>query len=216
MKRILFLLILIMLGTIGYNQYRQIRKFSPPNDYDYEAKTKAIDINYYDMQAVERYFELCYEVGRFARQAWYNHSIDVRFPDESNPQSIQASLHYNQLYKELQLLEARLIQSKQLKKQGFDNKAIRYIEEHGIAPQLYRAHRLLNGKALRRGDEGEAVWHIQKLISRKLQPIRIDGIFNQETEEAVKTLQTQWGMYPSGVVDVDFAHKLLQNDDRNE
>ncbi|WP_084147212.1 peptidoglycan-binding domain-containing protein [Thermonema rossianum] len=216
MKKVLFLLILIMLGTIGYNQYRQLRKFSPPNHYDYEAKTKSIDVNYYDMQAVERYFELCYEIGRFARQAWYNHGIDVRFPDESKPQSVQASLHYRQLLKEVKLLEARLIQSKELKSKGFDNRAIRYIEENGIAPQLYHAHRLLNGKTLHRGNEGEAVWYIQKLIAKQYKPIRIDGIFNQETEDAVKALQTKWNMYPSGIVDMDFVNKLLQNHDRNE
>jgi peptidoglycan hydrolase-like protein with peptidoglycan-binding domain len=216
MKRILFPLILIVLGTIGYNQYRQLRKFSPPNDYDYEAKTKAIDVNYYDRQMVERYFELCYEVGRFARQAWYNHGIDVRFPDESNPQSVQASLHYQQLLKELNILESRLMQSKELKGKGFDNQSIRYIEEQGIAPQLYRAHRLLNGKVLRRGDTSEAVWQLQKLISKQHRPIKIDGVFSQETEEAVKELQRQWGMYPSGIADSELMHRLLQNSDRNE
>lgn len=210
MKKILFLVIVLVLGIFAYNQYKQLQRFSPPSAYDYTAKTEDIDVQYYDPQVIARYFELCYEVGRFARQAWYNHRIDVRFPDESNPQSLQAALHYQQLLVNLQQLEARLIEAKKLKQKGFDNQAIRYIEEQGIAPDMYPAHRLLKGKQLQRGDKGEAVWYLQQLISQKHAPIRVDGIFNDETEQAIKEIQRKLNRYPSGVVDIDLFVQIHQ------
>jgi len=110
----------------------------------------------------------------------------------------------------VKFLEAKLIASQKLKSQGYDNQAIALMEEKQIAPENLKVFLLIDGKIFKKGDENKAVWEIQKLINQKGIKIRIDGIFNEETEQAVKKLQQQADMYPSGLIDEDFVRLLLK------
>jgi peptidoglycan hydrolase-like protein with peptidoglycan-binding domain len=67
----------------------------------------------------------------------------------------------------------------------------------------------LAGRSFKKGDQNRVIWEIQKLINQKGNTIKIDGIFSEETELAIKKIQEQKQVYPSGILDEDFLKILL-------
>ncbi|MCU0439848.1 MAG: hypothetical protein MUC49_18345 [Raineya sp.] len=208
MKRIFVFLIIILLGTIVFFQVKSYRKFSSTNAYDYTINTKDIDINYYDQKLVLEYFEVGTKLGNFAREQWINHKIDVLSPENDNIQSINASQTYQKMLSRIKFIEAKLIASQKIKAQGFNNDAIAYIEKHGISEKQYAIHSITSGKTFKKGDKDIVIWEVQKLINQKGVSVQIDGFFSDETELAIKKIQEQKQVYPSGVLDESFV-KLL-------
>ncbi|GAB4124631.1 MAG: hypothetical protein OHK0045_02110 [Raineya sp.] len=209
MKRLIVLFFILSTGLLVYFQYVKYRKFSFPNSYDYVMNTKDIDINYHDQAAVSEYFDKATRLGNFAREQWYNYEIDVLSP-ENTPQAQNAAQSYQQMLARIKFLEAKLIASQKLKAQGFDNFAIKTIEEKQISPENFKLHTLINGKTFKKGDRDKAIWEIQKLINTKGFKIQIDGFFSDETEQTVKTIQEQSKVYPSGIIDEEFVKLLLK------
>ncbi len=209
MKRLALLVIIITLPIITYYQYQKFRRFNPPSAYDYVA-SDSIDVYYHSPEALQHYYENVFEIGAFARRLWHNEGIDVRYPDQSNSEAMQASQYYQQLLKTTAYLEDRLIHSQQLKQVGFGNSEIKTMEDNDWSPeqfQLMRQQRLLD---LKRGDEGAAVWRLQALLLDHGHDIPVDGIFNNITEQALKDFQQNEGLYPSGQVDESSLRKLLK------
>ena len=209
MKRLIILFFVLATAFLLYFQYVEYRKFSPPNVYDYAINTKDIDVNYYNQAAVSEYFDKATRLGNFAREQWYNYEIDVLSP-ENSPQAQNAAKFYQQMLARIKFLEALLIASQKLKSQGFDNSAIRTIEEKQISPENFRIYALINGKTLKKGDKEKVIWDIQKLINKKGFNIQVDGFFNDETELAIKKIQENNETYPSGVIDEEFITLLLK------
>ncbi len=209
MKRLIILFFVIATAFLLYFQYVKYRKFSPPNHYDYDINTKEIDVNYYDQDKVSEYFEKATTIGNFAREQWYNYEIDVLSP-ENSPHAQNAAKQYQMLLARVKFLEAKLINAQKLKSQGFDNEAIKTIEEKQIAPANYRVFALIGGNTFKKGDKNKVIWEVQKIINEKGQKIQIDGFFSDETELAIKKIQEQAQTYPSGVIDEDFVKILLK------
>lgn len=210
MKRIVIFLFLFFLGSLTFFQYQKYRKFSYPNPYDYVINVQEIDINYHEPALVKEYFETATHLGNFAREQWSNYGIDVLSADIEIPQAKNAAHTYQTMLARVKFLETKLIHSKKLKQQGFDNEAIAYIEKNGISEKNYTLHKLMANKTFRKGDKDRVIWEIQKLISQKWQPIQIDGFFSDETEQAIKKIQQEKQSYPSGIIDHEFLKLLLE------
>jgi hypothetical protein len=210
MKKLILPLILIFLIVISIFKIREWRKFSPPNEYDYVVLSDKIDANYYDAKIVSEYYETAYKIGNFARQAWSNYDIDVKFPDQNNPQSVATGQNYQQMLARTKQIETKLVESKRLKSLGFGNQDVKFMEENGISEKYYAAYKILKGRNLKITDENEAVWEVQKLLIAKNFQIKLDGVFDEETQKAVKDLQTQNKIYPSGIVDEALMRVLMR------
>jgi len=208
MKRLFAFFVVVTLGSILYFEVKNYRKFSYPNNYDYSLKTKEIDVNYYDSKLLLEYYELASKIGTFARTQWSNFDIDVLTPEE-NTQAQNAAQNYQMMLARLKFIESKLLQSQKLKSQGLDNEAIAYIFSKGISEKNYQLHRLLQNKVFKKGDEDATIWEVQKIINTKGKTIRIDGIFNEETEQAIKDIQKEKNVYPSGLLDADFLRLIL-------
>jgi hypothetical protein len=209
MKRLALLVIIITLPLIAYYQYQKFRRFNPPSAYDYVA-SDSIDINYHSPETLQHYYENVFEIGAFARRLWHNQGIDVRYPDQNNSEAVQASQYYQQLLKTTAYLEDRLIQSQQLKQDGFTNADISTMEENEWSPQQFQLMRQQLLLGLKQGDEGGAVWRLQELLRDHGHDIPVDGIFNRITEQALKDFQQTERLYPSGQVDESSLRKLLK------
>lgn len=209
MKRIIILLVFLALVVFGFSQYLRYKKFNAPNTYDYKVE-EGVDTNYHNQSDLADYYTTSYYIGSLAREMWYNHGIDVLFPDKSDTQSVNASLAYNQLLAKVKHLEAKLKESKRLKEQGFNNEDIKYMEEKGISEKIYLLHRLFGGQALKKGDRSEAVWEAQTLLVKAGFSIPIDGFFSDMTETAVKDFQKNRNLYPSGIIDIKTMKSLMQ------
>lgn len=210
MKRIIIFILLVANVYIAINQYLKYRRYNPGRDYNYAAKTKEIDANYHDSKAVLEYFELAHKVGSFARKVWYNEGIDVLYEDQSNTQSHNAVLAYNKMLARIKLLEAKLVNSKKLKAQGLDNKAIKFIEKRGVKPQNYELYKRIRRQPLIKGDTTLMAWEVQNCLIKKGYKIPLDGKYRGVTEEAIMKFQIKNKIFASGKVDERTLRLLLK------
>ncbi|MEM6843405.1 MAG: peptidoglycan-binding domain-containing protein [Bacteroidota bacterium] len=208
MKRLALLILIVTLPVIAYFQYQKYRRFHPPANYDHPAND-SIDVHYHDPQVLQSYYKNTYEIGSFARQMWYNQQIDVRFPDQENPQATKALRYYQQLLQTTAYLEDRLVHSRQLKGEGFTNQEIKTMEAEGLSPQSFRLLHRQSLVGLKLGDENAEVWELQQLLRQRGHDIPLDGIFNKITEQALKDFQQTQNLYPSGQVDENSLRKLI-------
>ena len=211
MKKVFQLIIIIGIPTLLYFQYKSYIRFHPPVDYDYKIPT-GIDANYHNSILVKSYFEGTNEIGAFARKMWFNESIDVRFPDVSNEESINASALYNTLLNQVRLQEAKLINSYNLKLQNITNDQIKLIEETGVNPSLLN---FLEDKdrylGLSEGTRGALVWELQKMLIEKGFNLQKDGVYSLETRTQIMAFQNANDLYPSGRLNAMTFDKLFLN-----
>jgi murein L,D-transpeptidase YcbB/YkuD len=209
MKRLLTFAIII--GIIAYVsvQFLKDRRFNPPSNYDFPISEK-IDTEFYDTLVLKTYYKSAMEVGSYARSLWRNQKIDVRFMEEENFESSQATEYYELLRATALMLQSKLEKSASLKSQGYTNLQVKMFFEQGLTLEdlEYAKHDYLIG--LQRGDSGSAVWDLQKLLNASADSIPQDGIFNLITANRLKTFQQSNGLFPSGVVDKKTLKALIQ------
>jgi len=75
------------------------------------------------------------EVGSYARSHWRNQKIDVRFIEDENFESSQATEYYELLNATALMLQAKLEKSSSLKSQGYTNDEVKVLFEQGLSPQ---------------------------------------------------------------------------------
>lgn len=209
MKRLALLIIIIALPLLVFFQYKKYQRFHPPSEYDYPV-SDSIDLQYHDPEILLSYYENVYKIGSFAREVWASKGIDVRYPDASDPEAQSALQYYQQLLQTTEYLNGKLRYSWQLKNQGFDNHAVKIIEEKGISPQNFRLLYQMNLMNLKIKDKGSAVWELQKLLTAKGYEIPVDGIFSIETDQALKDFQRKSDTYPSGITDETTIRALIE------
>jgi len=207
MKKILPFVIAIFLGIIAFTTFVKYYKINAPV-YAYEMLDQ-IDVNYYDQALVSTYFKDIQELESFVRRTWYNHRINVLYIDNESEESVKYGTQFNLLKSKLSFIQAKLTDSYQLKKKGFDNLQIKKIHKEGI-PQWHfdMDYRLLN---LAFGDSGEKVWLLQKKLKSFGYDIPVDGEFKNETEIALKAFQEKNNLYPGGKVNESTLRALIKN-----
>jgi peptidoglycan hydrolase-like protein with peptidoglycan-binding domain len=68
-----------------------------------------------------------------------------------------------------------------------------------VGPDTWQA--LIQGHTVKKGSVGEAVWAVQHLLKYKHgQELAPDGVFGDETDAAVRNLQTAYGLKVDGIV----------------
>ncbi|MCS6820947.1 MAG: peptidoglycan-binding protein [Microscillaceae bacterium] len=209
MKRIIIAVLVIANLYIAFYLFWNYRRFNPPTNYEYPVSNK-IDVNYHDAKLLQEYYDLCYQIGAFARRTWYNEGIDVLYPDESNTQSSNAAKAYNNMRKRAKYLEQLLENSQALKKAGYSNEEIKFIEQKGINADHYQLFKEVSKRNLAKGDTGAVVWRLQDLLIKKGYNIPLDGKFIDVTQRALQQFQKDNQLYPSGVLNEESLRLLLK------
>lgn len=198
MKKVIISLVVILLLAITFFQYKKYTRLNAPHTYEYPISSE-VDPDYFDPSVVKEYYETAYEVGSFAREQWVNYRIDVLYRDNSKSLSKQATLTYNKMRAAAKELENRLIQSSQLKKQGYSNADIKIMHEKGFSVRDFDLFATFGSTVYQFGDKDPGILYMQQKLNEQGYPIRIDGIFNQETKKAIMDFQNKQQLYPSGI-----------------
>lgn len=209
MKRLIFIVLLIGIGSYITVQYLKDRRFNPPSAYDYPISSE-IDKDFYDPTVVQQYYKLAYDVGSYARSLWFNDGIDVRMMDRENYEATQAIDYWNTLKSTVDQLQDKLEYSKSLRNQGYSKEQVRLMMEMNLTPEdiKFENHRSLIGLSV--GQSGSKVWDLQKMLNTKGDSIPVDGIFNVVTRQRLVEFQKQNNLYPSGAVDEKTLKALLK------
>jgi len=199
MKRLFYIIVIIGIPVIIFFQYQQWRKFSPPNEYDYQL-SENIDNQYFDQEVVKTYYQNVQEIGSYARSMWFTHGIDVRNYD----------VYYDFLMAQTKQLEKTLEDSKNYKEKGYDNLQIRSIVEKGISLADYAKEEYMKsivGAGF--GDISQEVFDVQKQLTKLGYETPIDGNFRNSTLEILQKFQQDNDLAPTGIVDERTSKKLF-------
>ncbi len=213
MKKLFKGLVIVLLALILYVQYSNYKRYSPPSYFNYEIND-SVDVNYYDPLMVQEYFKSAYEIGRFARQLWFDRGIDINFQNVEETEIKEAANYYQNLLSITQIIERKLVLSGRLKNEGFTNNDIKLIFEQGVVPGQVKYQKLLkehlNLNNLTKGDISQEVWELQKLLIAKGYKIPKDGTFGQETHSALIEFQKSKDLFPSGKVNIATIKELIK------
>lgn len=210
MKKILIGIIVITLIVIAFFQFDKYQRFNPPVDYDYTIN-ESVDVNYHNQALVEEYYSKVFEIGNFARSQWKSSKIDVRFPDQDNLAEVNAARYYNGLKSRVAFIEQKLLQSTQLKAEGYSNEEILQVE-NGFPLELVQAG--VDKEALSNlqiGDNNRLVWLLQKKLIENGYQHQLDGLFGIDTQNQLINYQTDNNLFPSGSMNEEVFKMLFLN-----
>lgn len=208
MKKLVFIVIIVTLPVMAFFQFQNYRRFNPPVAYEY-AISENIDVNYHDQNLVDEYFEKAIEIGAFARLKWRNEGLDVRFPNAGNQADVNAAKYWNELVARVRLLEGKLEQSSNLKTQGLTNEEIRIVESGFQVANLSLLQDQQNIQAIQVGDQSRFVWMVQKRLIDKGYEHVLDGLFGDDTQNAILSFQRDQNIYPEGLINEETFELLF-------
>ncbi len=210
MKKLLLIILIVTLPLIAFFQYKNYRRFHPPVNYEYVI-SNTIDANYHNQALLDEYYSKAVEIGSFARIQWRNHGIDVRFPDENQPEAMNASAYYNQLRARANYLGNLLSNSLKLKNDGLSNQEIQMIESGLSKKQLTWVNEKNDLIQIAFGDQSRFVWKVQSQLISKGYNHTLDGLFGIDTQNAITNFQQDNQLYPSGSLDDETFEILFLN-----
>lgn len=211
MKKVVRALVLIVVAIVSFVIYKSYKRANPPSDFSYKIPAQ-IDTNYYSKSLLNNYFDLCYELEETAQSLWYNEFINVHQKDLKEPMAMQAKRRYMQKLRFLKGMEAKLLESANLKGKGFSNYDIQEIERIGLSQyQKNKADLSFEESTTilaEKGQTSQFILWMQTRLNLQGADIREDGIFDTETEEAVTSFQQDNKLSPTGLMD-KLTYKLL-------
>lgn len=208
MKKLVFIVIIVALPIIAFFQFQDYRRFNPPIAYEY-AISEGVDINYHDQKMVDEYFSKAVEIGAFARLQWRNEGMDVRFPDTQNQAEVNAAKYWNVLVARVKLLEQKLESSNNLKKQGYTNQEVRIVESGFQIANLPLLKDQENIQGIRVGDQSRFVWMVQQRLIARGYEHALDGLFGEDTRNAITSFQSDQNIYPEGLINEETFELLF-------
>lgn len=205
MKQIIIFLLLIIVGIMGYNVYRNYQRFHPPN-YQYQVP-EAITSNATESKLLYDYYKAVEELDAYVITQWSDEGIDVRNPGDDGPGEVSAVSDYAKKkakvrFYESQLLNPATIENEVPETSEADNKKM-------LIAEMFFSNPTTN--ALRLGDQNALVFEIQRLLIENGDSIKHDGLFRAETLNALKRYEEKNGLFPDGKLDAITLDHLLKN-----
>lgn len=217
MKQIIIFLLVIILLLIGYSQYKQYKRFTPP-EYEY-SKNELIDLNYHDKSFLLDYYKAIENLNGYVITQWSTNDFDVRNPGDDD-EDIQAAVAvYNEKLGVVKFYEDQLLKSKSLKEQGLTNADIILLENMGVTQEELKkseANKKIislfknNISQLRLGQRNAFVYELQKLLVNEGYDIPTDGVYAQITMDAIRKFEESKDLYPDGNIDILTLEALLK------
>ena len=219
MKQILIVILIVIVLIFGYNCYSDYQRFhSPGTDY---VSAEKIDLNYHDKATLLNYYQAVDVVNGFVRLAWSNNSVDVRNPEDDDDDTKALVNQYAKKLGAVKLYEDRLAISAQMKSKGLSDKDVIAFEQSGFSGKQYETFlksRFLmetfqsnpEKYSLKVGDYNSFVFELQKMLVKKGYNIPVDGLFKENTFQAIQSFETKNGLFADGKVDAVMLDYLLR------
>ena len=199
-----------------YGQYKQYKRFSLEN-YEYKA-AKGIDRTYHDKSFLLDYYEAIEDLNGCVITQWSSNGIDVRVPADDDEETKAATKKYTKKLAKVKYYEDLLLQSSKLKSKGMSNADVKSYQKDGVSAEdkLREEHasKMMTmfgdvSNTVKLGDKSAFVYEIQKLLKAKGQDVIVDGLFKENTTDAILAFETKNKLYPDGKLDVFTLEKLL-------
>lgn len=208
MKQIIIFLLLVIAFFIGYGKYNQYKRYNFSN-VNYTTN-KTLDVNYYNQEFVINYYKAIEDLNSYVVSQWTANKIDVRTPKNDDEQTKLAIKKYANKLATIKFYETKLENSNSLKKQGFSNTEIQFLETTGTnlkdfkhKQEVDKIKNLFNqGEKLVFGKTSPLIFELQKQLNKKGFKIDIDGVYQIETLNAIKNFEEKNNLFPDGKIDL--------------
>lgn len=207
MKQLIIFILLIIAFLIGYGKYNQYKRYNS-SEVNYLSK-KTIDLEYHNQELVLNYQKAIEDLNSFIILQWTANQIDVRAPEEDDESTKEALSKYINKLATIKYYENKLEKSALLKKEGLSNKEIKYLEETGT--DLKAHQNLLENEKLkslyslnikmRYGQKSVLIYEVQKKLNTLSFAIKVDGLYKNETIDAITEFEEINNLFPDGVLD---------------
>ena len=202
MKQIIIFLLIVIIGLIGWGQYKKYKRFSLS---EYEYKIPEGLENASDKDLLLDYFQAVEAVNGYVITQWSAHRIDVRNPKKENAETKAAVTEYRNKLANVKYFEQQLLNPEKIIEPEVNSDAEKKKEL--IRAQFFSN---TNANALRIGDQNALVFEIQRILIEKGDTIKHDGLFRTETFNALKSFEEKNGLFPDGKLDAITLEYLLK------
>ncbi|MBF4983737.1 peptidoglycan-binding protein [Nonlabens mediterrranea] len=217
MKQLIIFILIIILGFIVYDFYKDWDRFHAP---EYHYSTEAIiDQEYHNQDVVMMYHDAITDLNSFIKLQWTANDIDVRLPEDDDLETTLAVEEYAQKLSRVTYLEQKLAQSASYKSNGWNNQQIIDFENNHSNPEEIKAFdqkslmkELYNNhweNSQRIGAKNVLIFEIQKILIARGYDISLDGVFAKATMEALANFESKNNLFPDGKIDVLTFEALL-------
>lgn len=217
MKQIIIFILVLILGFVAYDFYKDWERFHAPN-YEYTT-TNEIDLNYHDQAMVWDYEEAIHEVNSYVKLQWTANDIDVRLPEDDDLETQQAVKTYSKKLAKIKYLEQKLTQSALMKKDGTTNDQVKKAENNITistdntsqlnSPLLDLYHNYID-QSKNLGSRNALIFEVQKLLNKQGYEIPLDGVYAQITSTALTDFESKNNLYPDGKIDILSFNALMK------
>ena len=202
MKQIIISLLVLILLVICYGQYTKYKRFSL-TEYEYKVPEK-VDVNGSEKGLLLDYFEAVEEVNGYVISQWSLENIDVRNPEDESEEVLASVSVYRKKMANVKFYESQLLNPP---------KPIKLKEE--LSSEEKKKHLIKKmffseSNSIKIGDKNALVYEIQKLLNKSGDSIKIDGFYNTETYNAIKTFEEKNGLFSDGNIDAITLEYLLR------
>ncbi|MCW5519874.1 peptidoglycan-binding protein [Aureitalea sp. L0-47] len=203
MKQIIIFLLIVIIGLIGWGQYKKYKRFSL-EEYAYKTSDN-IDTANADKAVLLDYYQAIEAVNGYVITQWSANGIDVRNPKKDNEQTKAAVAEYGNRLANVKYFEALLSSPPKKEKP-------KEFSKEDQKKQLIRKQFYANPSenSLRIGDRNAMVFEIQNILISKGHIIEHDGLFRAETFSALKEFEEKNNLFPDGKLDVITLEYLLK------
>lgn len=195
MKQIIIFILLLILGIVGYNTYKDYQRFSLKN-YSYKP-LENITVTEDNKATLFNYHQAIEAVNGYVISQWSLNDIDVRNPEDDNETTKAAVTEYRNKLAQVKYFEDLL-------KNPITKTIVNTAKENSIKTLLS------NFNDLKMGAKNAAVYELQKLLVKKGYDIPVDGLFINATQSALKKFEADNRLYPDGKMDVLTLEALLK------
>jgi len=216
MKQIIIVLLIIIAALIGYGKYSQYKRYNSP-ELDYKS-TKNIDLNYHNQEVVMNYYTAIESLNSYITMQWSANEIDVRTPEDDDSETKIAVEGYSKILAKVKYYEALLEKSATHKEKGLTNLEIRNIENSEIDIETLENETKIEliksmfdpSTAIKTRDESAFIYEVQKKLVKNGFDIRVDGIYWQETSDAIKAFEEKHQLFADGKLDAITIDLLIK------
>lgn len=207
MKQIIIVLLIIIASLIGYGKYSQYKRYNSP-EVDYKS-AKIIDLDYHNQEVVMNYYDAIEGLNSYIKTQWTANDIDVRTPENDDDETKLAVSGYSEKLAKVKYYEAKLEKSSLLKEKGISNKEIKYLEEKGLdiesqkrASKIQMIKNMFDpSRNILNKEKSVFIYEVQKRLVENGFNIKVDGIYLQETSDAIKSFEENNKLFADGQLD---------------
>lgn len=206
----------IIAALIGYGKYSQYKRYNSPES-DYKSDKK-VDLDYYDQEIVMNYYDAIEGLNSYVKMQWSANKIDVRTPADDDSKTKIAVDGYSKGLSKVKYYESRLERSSMLKEKGLSNQEIKTLENRGIDFATFKKKANIDliksmfdpSTAIKTRDESTFIYEVQKKLVENGFDIRVDGIYWQETSDAIKSFEEKNQLFADGKLDALTVDLLIK------